>query len=61
MLQSKMLKTKIDVDNEVFEEELFAAILELKHREKQLSFVEAAKDTCNSIDIYKIIGPLDNV
>ena len=46
MLPSKMLKTKIDGDNEVFEEELFAAIIELKYREKQLSSMKAAKDTC---------------
>ena len=48
-----MLKAKINIDNEVFEEELFAAILELKYKEKQLSSIDAAKDTCNSINILQ--------
>ena len=35
MLPSKMLKAKINIDNEVFEEELFAAILELKYKKTE--------------------------
>ena len=46
-----MIKTKIGADDKMFEEELFAAILELKYREKNLSSIDSEKDTCNSINL----------